>query len=198
LTDDEISDTEGWNNLVGVAHAAVHHGGMSFADVSARFSELEGVAAMAFEAAAGEPGADTKGRVGLELTNSAPFARAEASTVGRVDMKPLAAPALGDSHKTLADSGGGGRRDVMRKHMTKGLDEALENRPEMVYIGEDVEHGGYYVVTEGLKEKYPSRVRDFPPDETTLIGAAIGFSQCGLLPIVEIPYAKVAPPDDQT
>lgn len=34
------------------------------------------------------------------------------------------------------------------------------------------------------------RVRNFPPDETTLVGAAIGFSQSGLTPILEIPYAK--------
>ena len=61
---------------------------------------------------------------------------------------------------------------------------------KMVYIGEDVEHGGYYLVTEGLKAKYPLRVRDFPPDETSLLGAGIGFSQAGLLPVVEIPYAK--------
>ncbi len=46
-------------------------------------------------------------------------------------------------------------------------------------------------MTDGLVQRYPGRVRDFPPDETTLIGAGIGFSQSGLLPIVEIPYAKV-------
>lgn len=33
-------------------------------------------------------------------------------------------------------------------------------------------------------------MRNFPPDETTLVGAAIGFSQSGLVPILEIPYAK--------
>lgn len=48
----------------------------------------------------------------------------------------------------------------------------------------------YYLVTDGLYQKYPSRVRDFPPDETTLVGAGIGFAQAGLVPIVEIPYAK--------
>ena len=31
---------------------------------------------------------------------------------------------------------------------------------------------------------------DFAPDETALVGAGIGFAQAGLLPIVEIPYAK--------
>ena len=51
-------------------------------------------------------------------------------------------------------------------------------------------HGGYYLVTEGLAKKYPYRVSDFPPDETTLLGAGIGYAQSGLLPIVEIPYAK--------
>lgn len=31
---------------------------------------------------------------------------------------------------------------------------------------------------------------DFPPDETSLLGIGIGYAQSGLLPIVEIPYAK--------
>jgi len=57
-------------------------------------------------------------------------------------------------------------------------------------LGEDVRHGGYYLVTEGLAKKFPQRVLDFPPDETTLMGAALGFSQLGMTPIVEIPYAK--------
>jgi len=45
-------------------------------------------------------------------------------------------------------------------------------------------------VTDELYKKYPLRVRDFPPDETSLIGAGMGFAQSGLVPIVEIPYAK--------
>ncbi len=31
---------------------------------------------------------------------------------------------------------------------------------------------------------------DFPPDETTLVGAAMGMAQAELVPILEIPYAK--------
>ncbi len=41
-----------------------------------------------------------------------------------------------------------------------------------------------------MAQKYPTRVHDFPPDETTLIGAGIGFSQTGFVPVVEIPYSK--------
>jgi TPP-dependent pyruvate/acetoin dehydrogenase alpha subunit/pyruvate/2-oxoglutarate/acetoin dehydrogenase E1 component len=79
---------------------------------------------------------------------------------------------------------------VMRKHITRAIEEALEGDPTVVYLGEDVRHGGYYLVTEGLVNKFPRRIIDFPPDETTLLGAALGFSQLGMTPIVEIPYAK--------
>jgi pyruvate/2-oxoglutarate/acetoin dehydrogenase E1 component len=45
----------------------------------------------------------------------------------------------------------------MRKNMTRALDEFLSGSAtrgsDVVYIGEDVEHGGYYLVTEGLKKK---------------------------------------------
>jgi pyruvate/2-oxoglutarate/acetoin dehydrogenase E1 component len=80
----------------------------------------------------------------------------------------------------------------------------------VVYFGEDVHHGGYHLVTEGV---FPKRIFDFPPvgstsnlvllirmhfvrftltfhlnlvdsGETSLLGAAMGFSQVGLTPIV--------------
>ena len=55
----------------------------------------------------------------------------------------------------------------------------------------DVRHGGYYLITDGIYKKFgPKRIIDFPPDETTLLGCALGFSQLGILPIVEIPYIK--------
>jgi 2-oxoisovalerate dehydrogenase E1 component len=82
------------------------------------------------------------------------------------------------------------KRDVMRKHMTRVIAEVMEKDSKVVYIGEDVEHGGYYLVTDGLVKRFKGRVIDFPPDETTLLGVAMGFSQVGLLPIIEIPYAK--------
>ncbi len=74
--------------------------------------------------------------------------------------------------------------------MTRVIVEVMEKDQKVVYIGEDVEHGGYYLVTDGLVNKFKGRVIDFPPDETTLLGAAMGISQVGLLPIIEIPYAK--------
>jgi len=82
------------------------------------------------------------------------------------------------------------KREVMRKHITRVLAEVMREDESVVYLGEDVKHGGYYAVTEGLAEEFPGRILDFPPDETSLLGAAMGFSQIGLTPCVEIPYAK--------
>ena len=82
------------------------------------------------------------------------------------------------------------KRDVMRKLMTRCLHELFSAHSDLVYMGEDVRHGGYYLVTDGLAESYPDRVQDFPPDETALLGAAIGYAQSGFVPIIEIPYAK--------
>jgi len=78
----------------------------------------------------------------------------------------------------------------MRVLMNQIFKETLATIPNSVYIGEDVRHGGYYRVTDDLASLFPAKVHDFPPDETTLIGVGMGFSQCGLVPIVEIPYAK--------
>ena len=39
----------------------------------------------------------------------------------------------------------GGKREkmeVMRKHMNRAISETMEKDPKVVYIGEDVEHGG--------------------------------------------------------
>ena len=84
----------------------------------------------------------------------------------------------------------GPQRQVMRKHMTAVFAEVLAGHKNAVYIGEDVRHGGYYVVTDGLAQKFGARVQDFPPEEGAIVGAGMGYAQAGLLPIVEIPYAK--------
>ena len=53
--------------------------------------------------------------------------------------------------------------NTMRKHMTRAYDELLSAHEDIVYIGEDVQHGGYYLVTEGLAAKHPLRCVDVSP-----------------------------------
>eukprot|EP00948_MAST-09A_sp_MAST-9A-sp1_P002436 g2436.t1 len=119
----------------------------------------------------------------------------KASSLGRQHqmdrLKPERSPPLGvspssDSNPALSQQ----PKIVQRKHMTRVISETLESYPNAIYLGEDVVHGGYYLVTDGLAKAYPHRVRDFPPDETSLFGAALGSAQTGLLPILEMPYAK--------
>ena len=79
----------------------------------------------------------------------------------------------------------GQKKEMMRKQMTRVIAEVMEQNQRVVYIGEDVRHGGYYLVTDGLAKRFPGRVVDFPPDETTLLGKSI-HNLCLLLR-----YAKV-------
>mmetsp|Transcript_26611 Transcript_26611/g.38558 ORF Transcript_26611/g.38558 Transcript_26611/m.38558 type:complete len:709 (-) Transcript_26611:1093-3219(-) len=95
-----------------------------------------------------------------------------------------------EQQKTMGKISKKEKKDVMRKHMTEVLKETLNKYPNTVYLGEDVQHGGYYLVTDGLLSQFPNRIIDVPPDETTLLGISMGFSQLGFCPIVEIPYAK--------
>ena len=127
-----------------------------------------------------------------DLTRTAFALVSQEEKVTRSDMLNRVSAPAGTWHPTRHQvaSSGPGKRDVMRKQMNRVIAEVMEEDETVIYLGEDVCHGGYYVVTEGIEEKFPGRIIDFPPDETSLLGAAMGFSQVGLTPIVEIPYAK--------
>ena len=86
-----------------------------------------------------------------------------------------------------AAEGGAAAGQPGRSTMTRW---AMMAAGKVLYVGEDVEHGGYYRVSEGLKASFGRRrIFDWPPDEASLVGAGIGMAQAGHVPIVEIPYA---------
>ncbi|KAL3922018.1 MAG: hypothetical protein SGILL_002436, partial [Bacillariaceae sp.] len=143
----------------------------TYSELCDRFEELKQQADQAFEIAIQEP------KVSLD----------DMMDRVSVPLAPLPQPGISSLTETVKKVE---KPQIMRKHMTRVIAEAMEDDPSVVYLGEDVRHGGYYLVTEGLAERFPKRIVDFPPDETTLLGAAVGFSQLGLVPVVEIPYAK--------
>jgi 2-oxoisovalerate dehydrogenase E1 component len=160
--------------------------GLTLDQISARFDHIVSLVEEAFEGAMNEP--KIQDLDALVASNAAASVLPTAALAQNESITARLFPWVGES-------GAKRRGQVMRKHMNAVLDEMLSsgsNKGEngVVYIGEDVEHGGYYLVTEGLAKKFPGRVRDFPPDETTLLGAGAGMAQVGLTPIVEIPYAK--------
>ena len=146
---------------------------VTYAEVRDRFVEIQSLTQFAFGEAIGEEKVNRQDMMERVAPAAAPIALPSSDSAF-----------LASLEKTTA------KREVMRKQMNRVIEEVMESDESIVYLGEDVEHGGYYLVTEGLRDKFPNRVIDFPPDETGLLGAAMGFSQLGLTPIVEIPYAK--------
>lgn len=76
------------------------------------------------------------------------------------------------------------------------LDEAMEVDERVVIFGEDVgTRGGVFRATDGLKEKYGDmRVIDSPLAESLIIGAALGMSVNGMIPVAEIQFIDFSPP----
>jgi 2-oxoisovalerate dehydrogenase E1 component len=157
---------------------AVRMGAATYPEILRRFAEIQEATTAAFEAAVNEPKVNRDDMLRRVAAPAVP--------VPRLPEAILCRPLSSDPDAPAAQP----RNEMMRKLMNRVIGEALESDPSVVYMGEDVRHGGYYAVTEGLAEQFPARIVDFPPDETSLLGSALGFAQSGLTPIVEIPYAK--------
>lgn len=72
----------------------------------------------------------------------------------------------------------------------EALHEEMADDERVFVLGEDVEEGGVFRATDGLKEKFgPERVMDTPLAESSIVGVAIGASLNGLLPVAEIQFA---------
>ena len=81
------------------------------------------------------------------------------------------------------------------KAVNNALDLAMQKDNRIIIIGEDVgRDGGVFRATEGLVDKYgEGRVIDSPIAEAGIVGAAIGMSFNGMLPIVEIQFSHDIP-----
>lgn len=73
----------------------------------------------------------------------------------------------------------------------QALDQALEEHPELVIMGQDIaKYGGVFKATEGLADKYGyDRVRNTPLCEAAIVGTALGLSIQGQKAIVEMQFA---------
>lgn len=85
----------------------------------------------------------------------------------------------------------------MRDAIKRGLEEALDQNPDVIIMGEDIgEYGGAYSITDGFLAKYgPERIKDTPISEAAFVGCGIGAAAAGLRPVVElmsISFALVA------
>ena len=88
---------------------------------------------------------------------------------------------------------------MSEKTMVEAVRDALSDemkRDERVFVlGEDVGNGGVFRATEGLRDEFgEDRCMDTPLAEAAIIGASIGASLNGLLPVAEIQFADFIHP----
>lgn len=84
-----------------------------------------------------------------------------------------------------------GRMLTMSEALREAMSIAMEERPEVFILGEDIGiYGGAFGVTGDLYHRYGSeRVRDTPISELGIVGAAVGAALSGMRPIVEIQFS---------
>ena len=73
--------------------------------------------------------------------------------------------------------------------------EEMERLDTMIVLGEDIQEGGVFRVTDSMLERFgPERVLDTPLAESSIVGTAIGMATNGCLPVAEIQFADFAYP----
>ena len=72
----------------------------------------------------------------------------------------------------------------------QGMFEEMRRDERVVMMGEDIaKYGGAFKVTAGMFDEFgPTRVIDTPISESAIVGAAIGMSMNGLLPVCEMQF----------
>lgn len=79
---------------------------------------------------------------------------------------------------------------TMVESINKTFDKALENDPNVIFFGEDIEDpkGGVFGMTKGLTDKFPKQVFNSPLAEATIIGVGAGLAAYGMKPVFEIQF----------
>jgi pyruvate dehydrogenase E1 component beta subunit len=77
-----------------------------------------------------------------------------------------------------------------REAIREALREEMVRDPSVFLLGEDIgRHGGAFGVTRTLFEQFgPTRVRDTPISENSIVGAATGAALVGMRPVAEIMF----------
>ncbi len=73
--------------------------------------------------------------------------------------------------------------------------EEMKRDERVIVMGEDVGEGGVFRATEGLLAEFgENRIMDTPLAESCIVGAAIGASLNGIIPIAELQFADFSHP----
>ena len=72
----------------------------------------------------------------------------------------------------------------------QALFDEMARDERVVLLGEDIgQNGGVFRATDGALDRFgPQRVFDTPISESTIVGASVGLSVAGLVPVAEIQF----------
>ena len=89
-----------------------------------------------------------------------------------------------------------GERCRMLDAVNRTFHAALDQLPETVFFGEDIEDpkGGVFNLTKGLSGKAPERAVNSPLAESTIMGVAVGLASYGKRPCFEIQFVDFIHP----
>lgn len=84
---------------------------------------------------------------------------------------------------------------TMVEAIRDGMFEEMQRDERVILMGEDVGEGGVFRASEGFLDEFgPERCMDTPLAEACIVGAAIGASLNGVIPIAEIQFADFSHP----
>ena len=84
---------------------------------------------------------------------------------------------------------------TMIEAVRDAMAEEMRRDERIMVLGEDVGEGGVFKATEGLMAEFgEARVMDTPLAEAAIVGASIGASLNGILPVAEIQFADFIHP----
>ena len=84
---------------------------------------------------------------------------------------------------------------TMIEAVREAMFEEMKRDDRVIVMGEDVGEGGVFRATEGLRQEFgEARCMDTPLAESVIVGAAIGASLNGIIPIAEIQFADFSHP----
>jgi len=103
---------------------------------------------------------------------------------------------FGPTETLLVPPIAGNQRMTMVSAINQTFQRALEEDPEVVFFGEDIEDpkGGVFGLTKGLSESFPKQVFNSPLAEATIMGVAIGMASYGLKPVFELQFVDFIAP----
>jgi 2-oxoisovalerate dehydrogenase E1 component len=87
-------------------------------------------------------------------------------------------------------------RQTMVSAINQVFKKALEDDPNVIFFGEDIEDpkGGVFGLTKGLSEAFPKQVYNSPLAEATIMGTAVGMGGWGMKPVFELQFIDFMAP----